>query len=478
MKPELHPPGKALPPGDPDTQNFRWLWLSLAAILLLGLLVIFALPRLVGQPPSVLATPVPDSMTAAVTVDTRAASAAANQAMQAYLKLRAKLELENVSGWGEPDWSQAATTAASGARLLAQRQFVDAAANYTLALQMLEQLYGGRDARLAAALAAAEEALASNAIDAATEQFNRVLVIEPGHPAATLGLARAMVRAEVLQTMRVGEQAERSEALPAALAAYQQALSLDGEYEPAIDAFRRVSERQDEAAFRNAMTRALTALDAGQLNAAATALTEAAQLQPDAVAVVDARQRLTQARQQARLKRLRRDATAQVTAENWQAAADLYAQALSVDGSAGFAKLGLARANERMKLHQQFDHYLDKPDRIFSPDPLANAQQLLSAASAAPAGEPVLASKIAALQKLVSQASTPVAVRLRSDGATEVSIYHVGKLGRFADHQLELLPGSYTVVGSRNGYRDVRKVLSIAPGSTAISLLIRCEDPI
>ena len=189
MKPELHPPGSPRSQRDTDTQNFRWLWLSLAAVLLLGLLVIFALPRLVSQPPSGLATPVPDSMTAPAIIDTQAASAAANQAMQAYLKLRAKLELENVSGWGEPDWGQAATTAASGARLLAQRQFVDAAANYTLALQTLEQLYGGRDARLAAALAAGEEALASNAIDSATEQFNRVLVIEPGHPAATLGLA-------------------------------------------------------------------------------------------------------------------------------------------------------------------------------------------------------------------------------------------------------------------------------------------------
>ena len=478
MKPELHPPGSPLPQGDPETQNFRWLWLSLAAVLLLGLLVIFALPRLVSQPPSGLATPEPDSMTASATVDTRAASDEANQAMQAYLKLRAKLELENVSGWGEPDWSQAATAAASGARLLAQRQFVDAAASYTQALQTLEQLYGGRDARLVAALAAGEQALASNAIDSATEQFNRVLVIEPGHPAAMQGLARTTVRAEVLQAMRAGEQAERSEALPAALAAYQQAVSLDGQYEPAVDAFRRVSERQGELAFRHAMTRALTALDAGQLNAAETALTEAAELQPDAVAVADARQRLTQVRQQARLNRLRRDATAQVASENWQAAANLYAQALSVDSSAGFATQGLARANERVKLHQQFDHYLDKPDRIFSPDPLANAQQLLSAASAAPTGEPHLANKIAALQKLVSQASTPVAVRLRSDGETEVAIYHVGKLGRFADHQLELLPGSYTVVGSRNGYRDVRKVLSIAPGSTVVSLLIRCKEQI
>lgn len=482
LKTELRPPGSTLPPGAHDTQSFRWMWLSLAAVLVVGLLVIFALPGFVNQPQTGAATSVPADVTTPLAspqaVNATATSTAANQAMQAYLQLRAKLELENVPRWGEPDWSEAAAAADTGARLLAQRQFVAAAANYARALQILEQLYGGRDARLAKALAAGEQALTGNAVESAVEQFEQVLDIEPQHAAATRGLARAAVRTDVLQAMRTGERAEGGEDFPAALQAYQQAVSLDGEYQPAIDALRRVTEQQELTAFRDAMSRALMALDAGQLTAAGKALQVAAQLQPDAVVVADAQQRLAQARQQARLGRLRREAATQVASENWQAAADLYAQAQSVDSSAGFAKDGLARARERVTLHAQFDHYLDKPGRIFSPDPLANARQLLSAASTAPADEPVLAGKIAALQKLVAQAVIPVAVSLGSDGETEVAIYHVGKLGRFTRHRLELLPGNYTVVGTRNGYRDVRKVLSVNPGSSAASLQISCEEQI
>jgi tetratricopeptide (TPR) repeat protein len=448
--------------------------LSLAAILVLGLLVIFVLPGFVNQP-----QPQPESATpASAAVSTPAASAAANQAMQAWLQLRAKLELENVSRWGEPDWSQAAATADTGARLLAQRQFDEAAANYTLALHTLEQLYAGRDARLAKALAAGEQALTDNAVDSAVAQFEQVLAIDQQHAAATHGLARAAVRADVLLAMNTGEQAEGSGDFSAAQHAYQQAVSLDGKYEPVAEALRRVTERQQDAVFRDAMTRALTALDAGQLNAAGKALAEAAQLQPEAAVVADAQQRLAQTRQQARLGRLRRDAAIQVAAENWQAAADLYTQALLVDGSAGFANDGLARARERVKLHKQFDHYLDKPARVYSPGPLANARQLLAAVSAAPADEPVLAKKIAALQALVTQAGSPVVVTLESDGATEVAIYHVGKLGQFTRHRLELLPGSYTVVGTRNGYRDVRKTLSVSPGSSAVALQIICGEQI
>ena len=469
-QPALHPPGSTPRRDVPDTQSYRWLWLSLAAVLVLGLLVIFALPGFVNQPQPGSATP--------ATVSTPAASAEANQAMQAWLQLRAKLELENVSRWGEPEWSQAAVSADTAARLLAQRQFGEAAANYTLALQTLEQLYGGRDARLAKALAAGDQALADNAVESAVAQFEEVLAIEPQHAAANRGLARAAARADVLQAMNTGAQAEGSGDLADAQRAYQQAVSLDGEYEPAVAALRQITGRQQDAAFRDAMTRALTALDAGQLNAAGKALAEAAQLQPDAAVVADAQQRLGHARQQARLGRLRRDAATQVAAENWQAAADLYTQALSVDNSAGFANDGLVRARERVQLHRQFDHYLDKPERVYSPEPLANARRLLAAVSAAPADEPVLAKKIATLQTLVTQAGRPVAVTLDSDGATEVAIYHVGKLGQFTRHRLELLPGSYTVVGTRNGYRDVRKTLLVSPGSPAATLQIICGEQI
>ena len=476
VPPELHPPENPARRGVADTPDYRWLWWSLAAVLVLGLLVILALPKFVNQPQPGPEMPVPVAVNTAV--NTQAASAGANQAMQAWLQLRAKLELENVSRWGEPDWSQAAAAADTGARLLAQRQFDAAAANYTRALQILEQLYSGRDARLAQALAAGEQALADNAVESATAQFEQVLAIEPQHAAASRGLARAAVRVEVLQAMRTGEQAENKADFSAAQLAYQQAVTLDGAYDPAIAALSRVMEHQQDTVFRDAMTRALTALDAGQLNTAGKALAEAAQLQPDAVAVTDAQQRLAQARRQARLSRLRRDAATQVASENWQAAADLYTQLLSVDSRAGFANDGLVRARQRVQLHQQFDHYLDQPGRIYSPEPLANARVLLAAASAAPAGEPKLARKIAALQELVAQAGTPVAVTLRSDGETEVTIYHVGKLGQFTRHRLELLPGSYTVVGTRTGYRDVRKVLSVTPGSSATSLQLICGEQI
>ena len=41
-----------------------------------------------------------------------------------------------------------------------------------------------------------------------------------------------------------------------------------------------------------------------------------------------------------------------------------------------------------------------------------------------------------------------------------------------------LLPGTYTVVGTRNGYRDVRQSFKILPGEPLGPVVVRCEEKI
>ena len=469
--PVLQPPGNGHQPG--ETGDNRWLWIALALVLVLGLAVILVLPGLIDTSQQQVAPPTGPADAGAVSVTAEDA----NKAMQDWLQLRARLELENIAQWGESDWSQAVDMAQVGERQLVQRNFSAARENFTRAVQGLQQLENGRGLLLSEALAAGFDALAENDVATAVKNFERVLAIEPDHQVAQTALSRALVRAEVLQQMATAVQAEANGDLVAAQAAYRQAIALDAVYEPALGAVKRVTEQLQTLAFQDAMTRALSALDAGKLQAAGKALDEAARLQPDNTVVADNRQRLQQMWQAAALASLRRQAEAQAGRENWQAVVDHYQTALKVDSSAGFARVGLAQAVERVKLNAQFDHYLQQPDRIYSPDPLKNAEKLLSTAGKAPAEEPKLAARISALQQLVQQAATPVTVTLYSDGQTEVAVYHVGRFGMFTEHRLELLPGEYTVVGTRTGYRDVRKQLQVPPG-VSVLLVIRCEEPV
>jgi len=156
----------------------------------------------------------------------------------------------------------------------------------------------------------------------------------------------------------------------------------------------------------------------------------------------------------------------------------IYRKVLARVPQVAFARQGVTFASDRERLHQQLDHYLQDPTRVYSDQPRANAEKLLASAANPPARETRLTEKVRRLQALINEATTPRTVTLKSDGLTSVQIYHVGRLGQFIDHQVELRPGTYTVVGSRPGYRDVRQTLTVKPGTEQPSMEIRCEETV
>jgi hypothetical protein len=52
----------------------------------------------------------------------------------------------------------------------------------------------------------------------------------------------------------------------------------------------------------------------------------------------------------------------------------------------------------------------------------------------------------------------------------------VGPLGRFQDREIALTPGTYTLVGSRPGYKDVRVEVIVDPDSPAPRVHVACQE--
>jgi hypothetical protein len=129
-------------------------------------------------------------------------------------------------------------------------------------------------------------------------------------------------------------------------------------------------------------------------------------------------------------------------------------------------------------LDGELSTYLERPERLFSPEVRSVARTAVQRAKGISTPGPVLTNQVAAVERLIAGAETPMRVALASDNQTEVTIYRVGRLGAFERKDMELLPGRYTVVGVRPGYRDVRRELTLLPGSAAPTLVIRCEEPI
>jgi len=82
------------------------------------------------------------------------------------------------------------------------------------------------------------------------------------------------------------------------------------------------------------------------------------------------------------------------------------------------------------------------------------------------------------LEQLLVVANQAISITLQSDGNTEIAIYKVGQFGKFSNKKIDLKPGKYTIVGSRSGFRDVRKEVTVLAEMSSKTIQIQCDEPI
>jgi hypothetical protein len=136
---------------------------------------------------------------------------------------------------------------------------------------------------------------------------------------------------------------------------------------------------------------------------------------------------------------------------------------------------------------------IDRPERLSSPSLRDQAKALLDTANQQSPSGPVLRSQIARLGILLvpdydgtvrsgsvrtDLLDKPVRLSLVSDNATAVAIPSIGQFGTFAKRDIQLKPGRYTVIGTRDGFRDVHRDITIAPGQESQTISVSCSDPI
>jgi hypothetical protein len=231
-----------------------------------------------------------------------------------------------------------------------------------------------------------------------------------------------------------------------------------------------------ESQFIEAMSEGLAALENRQWYAAQDAFARASRLRPDAPEVADglARARAGQRRESV-TENLRR-AREFEQGEAWREAESMYSAVLAIDPESAPALDGRREAEKRATLGEKLEFHLANPGRLSTASVFDDATSCFEEALETVPSGPRLESQTARLEALLKLASTPVAVVLESDASTEVMVFRVGRLGTFTRHELNLKPGTYTVVGSRPGFRDVRLQLVVTPGPPPKPLVIRCTE--
>jgi tetratricopeptide (TPR) repeat protein len=242
---------------------------------------------------------------------------------------------------------------------------------------------------------------------------------------------------------------------------------------------RNTPRRQQSTAERQyiaAMSEGLTALENRRWQAAQSAFEQASRLRPDAPEVADGLARAKAGRRLETIADGIRRARENERNEAWREAEKTYSAVLAIDPESAEALDGRSRTDLRATLDEKLEFHIATPGRLSTAKVFADAASALEEALDTVPSGPRLESQIARLEALLTRASTPVAVVLESDEYTDVVVHRVGRLGTFSRRELNLKPGAYTVVGSRDGYRDVRLRLVVPPGSPPKPLAVKCTE--
>ena len=402
----------------------------------------------------------------------------AEQARETAVRWRDELQFKSVSIWGGDEYPTAMAALETGDEQLRARKYERALEGYQEAAAGFQSLSSRAVEVLSEALAQGQRALDRGDAGAARVAFELAAKVEPNNRAALDGLRRAGVSNEVVSLLAQGAEHERNGDLARAADTYKRALSLDSRSETARDALGRVERAMVESAFRTAMSEGFSAINGQDYRAAREAFQKAGSIKRGAAQVAKA---IGEAEEGLRLQVIalhRQNAAELESKEEWHKAAEHYEAVLELDATIRFAQEGKKKTDRRAALSDQLDFHFENAGRLSDIKVLQTASAVLDTASQIDPAGPRLERQRAALAKIIDDASTVTRVQLQSDDKTEVVVYKVGRLGRFEQHSLELRPGTYTVVGSRPGYRDVRLKLIVEARKSPAPLVIRCKEEI
>jgi tetratricopeptide (TPR) repeat protein len=399
----------------------------------------------------------------------------AQQELARFVELQIELETDmQVGAWGAGAYREARDLAAAGDQAFLEDRFQQSVERYQAATGHLEALIAQGRKILEDALADGGRALVARDQGRAEQAFALAETIAPDDPRVADGKARTALVPEIATLMREARNHELADRWSEALQTYQQVRQLDPATSGLDDATARVAAGQRQARVQALLSDGFAHLEQGRFDAARSAFREVLTLQPENAVATGGLEQVAKRADVTRINDLRQQAERAEREERWQDAEALYAAVLAQDSTIQFAQAGRANANAQMRAQTALGSIIAHPDRLSSEKLYREAQDILARAEALEPRGRTLASQIQDARSILDTYANPVPVLLRSDNRTQVTLSTVGPLGSFTEKQLALRPGAYTVIGSRDGCRDVREQIVVRPNMNPVD--IRCIE--
>ncbi|MBM4212676.1 MAG: hypothetical protein FJ179_03040 [Gammaproteobacteria bacterium] len=464
-------------------------WSGLAALLVILVAVFVLLPRYVTP---IVAAPAASSAAAGTkpaatsTAATAASKVEADRELQdrfaeasgRYRSLLDELETQGAGVWGGATFAAAKSLGALAVEAEAARDYALALDRIGVANQRLIRIVEERPQALVKKLRDGEAALDGGRLELARQAFELAQLIEPTNVDAGRGIARVTALGPVLPALVAAETASLTLDHLTALTRYEEVLRADPLNRVAREGAARARSQLGSNRYARDIGEALVALRAGRTADARAAVSRARTLRPTGAELAPLLAQVEAAGEKRDFEEIQAEILLLEAAEKWGEALLRYDAQLARDPSLGFARNGRTRVAPRADLARRLYALLANPVRLTAPEVRREAERLLTDAGNVKGAAPVLRNQSEQLRAAIRLYDQPVLAVIESDGVTVVSVQRVGSFGAFTRRELQLRPGRYVAVGSRTGFRDVRREFMVTPGTTAVVVQVRCTEVI
>lgn len=379
-----------------------------------------------------------------------------------------------VGTWGQAGYDAAKEHALAGDEAFLRERFGPAIASYQAATRALAELIEEGERVYAEALAAGIEAINARDKKTADMQLAQAQLIKPGKTELTNAIRRAERLPEVVTLFRTARNQELTSLWDEAVATYEQIRVLDADTPGLVDAIANARYGRSQLNLQEYLSDGFIALDNQSFKSATAAFNRALAIEADNAVALGGLQQVAEQTVVVEIDRLEARASNFEAKEQWQEAASDYNAILALDSNIQFAKQGRTRAELQQQSFDTLSNIAASAERLSSDRLYQEAQQILERAKGLEPRGPQLARIVQEVDELLQLYGNPVPVVLHSDNATNVMLSSVGQLGKFSEKHLNLRPGAYTLIGSRDGCRDVRTNITVRPEMAPVD--IRCEE--
>jgi tetratricopeptide (TPR) repeat protein len=387
--------------------------------------------------------------------------------------------LDSLRSSFENTYQEAVASYNQALRSLEARDFVQAVDQFELAVAILGDLEARSIQQVAGLLEAARDALEKYELAPARDAFQAVLEIDSDHQEATDGLDMVAALegiADRVKAIRALEAEGRLEEARAALDSLAAAYPDNPFIKNQRDSLEKRIRQRD---FNRLVESSLAAEAAGDLAAAIADIEAALDLKADTAQ----QERLAELQKQykaARLEALLADGFQALKDARYEAARNIYKEAVALDPNAKEARTGLEKASSLYLANIRYSQNVASAERHIEEGRYPLAAKLFNTAMTSRPAKLSAAQvkKEEKIRDILETQSDKVPVTVESDGRTYVSIIGVLPPERFRETDLKLYPDVYKARGTRKGYHDVEKEFKVDATEGSQTITIECSEKI